>query len=226
MEQVAKSVVNQKKSLEAEIEGLDLQIRMKDSEVRDAERDLDQVRVRAERRGIVTWVNANIGSFVNAGDVVAKIADLASYRIEAKISDIHADKLRPGGPVAVRIGKHRLSGVINSVRPTVENGIAMFDISLDESSHPSLRPNLRADVFVVTSHKDGVMRVSNGPFHKGLVDQRVFVIKADIAERRTVDIGASNYDFVELIGEISPGDELIISDMSRYDHAEQVRITE
>ncbi len=224
--QLAQNIESQKASLEEESEGLDLQIRMKGNEVREAERDLDQAHVRAERTGVVTWVNDNIGSFVNPGDAVARVADLGGYKIEAQISDIHTARLRVGGQVSIRIGKLILPGTISAVRPSVENGIARFDVKLEEKSHTALRPNLRTDVFVITSFKDNVLRVNHGPFFRGRVDQKVFVIEGSKARRRVVDIGVSNYDFVELIGDISPGDEVIISDMSKYEHAEQVTLTD
>jgi len=226
LRQLTQSIENQKASLQAEIEGLDLQIQMKENEVREAERDLELARARAEHPGVVTWVNDNIGSSVNPGDAVARVADLGSYRIIAQISDIHAARLRTGGKVMVRIGDIRLPGSISAVRPSVENGIASFDVELNDKSHTALRPNLRADVFVVTAYKDNILRVHNGPFYRGRLAQKVFVIDGDIAIRRLVDIGVSNYDYVELIGDIKPGEEVIISDMSKYDHAEQLNLTD
>jgi HlyD family secretion protein len=222
--QVTQSIENQKASLEAEIEGLDVQIQIKENEIREAERDLESTYARAERGGVVTWVNDNIGSHVNPGDAVARVADLGSYRIEAQISDIHADRLCAGGKVVIRIGDLRLRGAIGTVQPSVENGIARFEVIPDETSHSVLRPNLRTDIFVTTSFKDSVLRVKNGPFYRGRVDQKVFVVDGDKARRRLVDIGVSNYDYVELIGDVKPGDEVIISDMSKYEHVEEITL--
>jgi HlyD family secretion protein len=224
--QLTRTVENQKTSLLAEIEGLDLQIQMKENEVRESERDLDLACARAERAGVVTWVNDNIGSYVGPGDVVARVADLSSYRIEAQISDMHAARLVVGGKVVVRVGDTRLRGIISAVKPSVENGIARFDVRLEDNDHSSLRPNLRTDVDVITSFKYDVLRVASGPFYKNRVDQKVFVIDGDQAIRRTIDIGLTNYDYVELIGDIQAGDEMVISDMSKYEHAGQVAITD
>ncbi len=224
--QLDRSIENQNISLQTEIEGLDLQIQMKVNEVRESERDLNLACAKAERDGVVTWVSDNIGAYVGSGDVVARVADLNSYRIEAQISDMHAARLGVGGKVVVRIGDTRLSGTISSVRPSVENGIARFDVRLQLEDHTELRPNLRADVFVTTSFKEDVLRVANGPFFKGRVDQKIFVIEGDKASRRIVDIGLSNYDFVELIGDIEPGDEVVVSDMSKFEHAGEVVLTE
>jgi HlyD family secretion protein len=222
--QVTRSIENQKASLAAEIDGIEFQVQIKAKEIREAERDLERAGVRAERGGVVTWVRDDVGATINAGDAVARVADLTSYKIEAQISEIHASKLSVGGEVVVRIGDVRLAGTVSAVKPGVENGIARFDVTLDDKSNPILRPNLRSDVFVITAFKDDVLRVENGPFYRGKVDQIVFVIDGDKAIGRPVDIGVSNYEFVELKGEISVGDTVIVSDMSEYEHADEVAL--
>lgn len=87
---------------------------------------------------------------------------------------------------------------------------------MDNPNDKILRPNLKTDVFVVTASVNNVLRVANGPFYDGIHDQAVFVIKENRAEARKVNIGASNFNWVELQGEISPGDTIIISDMKKY----------
>jgi HlyD family secretion protein len=224
-EQLASQMENQQASLLADLNELDIQIRIQESRIAETRRQIKLAEARAERDGIVTWINDDIGATVFPGDVIARIADLSSFRVEATISDFHADKLTVGGPVKVRINDRHLTGHINSVRPTVQNGIMTFIIELDENSDPSLRHNLRVDVYVVTTFKDSVVRVRNGAFYKGKRDQKLFIVNGDRAVRKIVDIGESNIDFVEIIGDISEGDEVIISDMKRYEHMETVDIT-
>jgi HlyD family secretion protein len=225
LDQSAEQIDNQQASLKVALEGLDLQISIQENRISEIRRQIDLAEARAGGDGIITFVNENIGSSVATGDVIARVADLGSFRIEAGISDIHADKLKPGGLVRVRIGEKRLSGRIGNVRPAVENGIMKFTVDLDEKSDRSLRPNLRADVFVVISFRDNVVRVENGPFFNGVVDQEVFIVSGDRAIRKIVDIGISNFDYVEITGDIAPGDEVIITDMKKYSHMSEVEIT-
>ena len=223
-ELLASQIDNQQATLKAELKGVDLQIRIHESKLTEIRRQMELAEARADRDGIVTWINDDIGSSVNPGDVIARIADLGSFKMEAKISDIHADKVSAGGPVVVRINEKNLRGRISSVRPAVQSGVVTFIVELDNKSDESLRPSLRADVFVVTSYKDNVIIVNDGPFYRGLVDQDVFVIDGERAVRRTVDIGESNFDYVELLGEIKPGDEVIISNTSDYLHMKEIEI--
>ncbi|HOP06698.1 MAG TPA: efflux RND transporter periplasmic adaptor subunit [candidate division Zixibacteria bacterium] len=227
LDQAKLSIENEKEALQTEIEGLDLTIRMKENEISEAERDLTLAGARADRDGVVTWVNDNLGAHVAAGEAVARVADLTRYKVEGQVSDIHVDKLCVGGPAVIRIGnKESIPGIITAVRPSVEGGLVRFDVVPEQPHHPSLRPNLRTDLYVITSYKKGVIRVKNGSFYHGRVDQKLFVIEGDRAVRHSVDIGVSNYDWVELIGDIKPGQEVIVSDMSEYEQNESIRIND
>ncbi|UCD94526.1 MAG: HlyD family efflux transporter periplasmic adaptor subunit [Candidatus Zixiibacteriota bacterium] len=226
LKQLANQMENQQASLEADLNELNFQIQIQKNSIGEVRRQMELADARADRNGVITWINDDLGATVNPGDALARIADLGSFKVEARISDIHASRLKVGGPVKVRINDLDLAGRISNIFPTVENGIVTFVAELDEKSHVSLRSNLRVDVFVITSCKDSVIRVGNGAFYEGSVDQKVFVVEGDEAVRRVVSIGASNYDYVEIRGDIRPGDEVIISDMSNYYHMERVGIAE
>lgn len=224
LEALQEQIINQKKSTQADLKELGYKMQIQGGALSEAERKIRQADVKATQRGVLTWVNENIGTQIRQGDALARVADLSSFKVQATISDTYAGELRPGGAVVVRVNDTDLRGSISSIRPTVENGLVTFFVTLQEKAHPLLRSNLRVDVFVVTSFVDKVVRVKNGPFYNGTHDQPVFVIKGDKAVRRHVQIGASNFDFVELKNEVEPGEEVIISDMSEYKHMEELTL--
>ncbi len=223
--QLTQKIENQKTILATDLKGLDLKISIQRNIIGETVRQIALAESRPGKSGIVTWINNNIGSTVGAGEIIARVADLGSFRVEAKISDIHADRLHVGGKARIRNNKIDLTGRISGIHPTVENGIITFLIELDDKSHQSLRSNLRVDIFVVTSSKDDALRVKNGSFYNGSVDQEVFIIKSDKAIRKIVNIGKTNYDYVEIQGDIHAGDEVIISDMQNFRHMEEVPIS-
>lgn len=87
-----------------------------------------------------------------------------------------------------------------------------------------LRPNMKVDVFLVTATHSKVMQVANGPAFKGSSVQDIFVINGAKAERRTVHIGLTNFDFVEIKDGVKPGDVVITSDMSEYKNSKEITI--
>lgn len=175
---------------------------------------------------MVTWVNEEIGATVNAGEPLARVADLSSFKIKATISDTYAEQLKVGGPVTVRINNTDLRGEIANIQPKVENGIITFYVRLQEKNHQALRSNLRVEVFVLTDFRPNVLRVKNGPFFTGATEQAVFVVEGDKATRRLLKTGASNLDFVELQGDIAAGERIILSNTKEYAHLSEIQLTD
>ena len=62
------------------------------------------------------------------------------------------------------------------------------------------------------------------PAFKGKSEQYLFVVNGNKAIRRQVEIGLTNFDFVEINGNVEPGEEIIISDMTRWEYLEEIMI--
>jgi HlyD family secretion protein len=202
-----------------------LQARIEGTNLKVLSQKLRQANILADRAGVLTWVNENVGSAVNEGEMLVKVADLASFRVEGSCSDAYADQLRAGLPVIVRINETDLRGQITQVKPSVQNGTIRFAVSLDDNRHASLRPNQKVEVFVVTNRTAHAVRVANGPAFKGKRKQYVYVMQADnVAHRREIEIGLTNFDWVEIKRGLQPGDRVILTDLSEYEHLEQLTI--
>lgn len=222
--QLKNQIENQEASLAADLKELDLEISIQNSRIKELERRMELAEAKAEREGVITWIKDDIGSSVSTGEVIARIADLSSFKVEAEISDIHANKLKINGPVKVRLNDNQLSGRISSIMPTIQNGVVTFIIELDNKTERSLRSNLRVDVDVVISNVENVVRAKNGPYINGSGLQEIFVIDGDKAFRRKVMIGATNFFYVEIQSGVKEGEEIIISNMEDYIHRSEIKI--
>jgi HlyD family secretion protein len=214
---------NAERANAVQLEGLALERGSLDKEAVQARRLLDLSTTKSDRRGVLTWVLSQEGALVRRGDVIARIADLSSFRVDGSVSDVHAGQVRPGMAAVVRINEESLDGTVSEVFPTVENGIIRFTVALARASHPALRPSLRTDVLVVTDRKPRALRVKRGPFADDAARQ-AFVVRGDRAVRVPVTLGLSGIDDVEVVSGLSEGDEVIISDMRDYAHLGEVKI--
>jgi len=214
-----------RQSMGASLKESTLQAQIEEQNGKELEHKLKAANIIADRPGVLTWVNENIGSAVAEGEMLARLADLGSFRIEGSCSDVYADQLKMGLPVIVRINETALRGTITQVKPAVKNGVVQFMIQLDESNHASLRPNMKVEVFVVTARSPKAVRVANGPAFKGKRTQAIYVLTdKGGARRREVQIGLSNFDYVELKSGVQPGEKVIITDLSEYEHLEEITI--
>ena len=223
--QLEQSVRDARRSTEAQLQGLDLDLAILRKELGEARRQLDLATTRSDRSGVLTWVVPQEGATIQRGEVIARIADLDAYRIEATVSDIHASSLRPGLPVRVVLDhKPIVNGRLSQIYPTIENGAVKFTADLDDPRHSELRNNLGVDVLVVTGSRAEALRIPNGPYLQGGVIQKVFVIQGNRAVRRDVRLGVTGYDHSEVLEGLAEGDQVILSDMKDYLHLEQVKI--
>lgn len=219
-----KSIQSTTHSLENQLEGVTTEVGTLMKEKADIERQLNLLSCRAERGGVITWIKDEIGASIHRGEIIARVADLSSYRVEATVSDIHASRLSVGMPARIRYNDFSIPGMIETVYPTIENGIAKVVLSLDDASNKLLHSNLRVDVYLITNKRAGTLKVKKGPFVGNEGKQDVFVVHGNIARRLPVRIGVISFDEVEIVEGLSLGDEVIISDMNEYKHLPEVKI--
>jgi HlyD family secretion protein len=180
--------------------------------------------MRADRGGVVTWTVTEEGAAVRQGDVIARLADLGSFRVEATVSDIHAQRLAVGLPAAVKVGSETLEGTVSNVLPTIQNDALTFGVALAQKSSRLLRSNLRVDVLVVLGRKEQALRLGKGPAIEGEGPQPVFVVRGDRAVRTPARFGLVGFDVCEVLEGLQEGDEVVLSDVTAYRHLPEVRL--
>ena len=222
---VERSMENAVKLIRNRLNTLDLEISMLEKEYTNIQRQIELAETKADREGVLTWIVPEAGAALRQGEVFARIADLSSYRVKATISDIHTARLKVGLPIIISINEETsLTGSVANILPKIENGIITFMADIDDKSHSLLRPNLQADIYIVTSRKKNVTRIKKGPFAQGHGIHDVFVIRGDRAVRTEATFGITSHEYYEIVDGISEGEEVIVSDMTDHKNAEEVMI--
>lgn len=222
--QLENELTYNRQSMKASLLESTLQAQIEAKNLQEMEHKIRAADMRADRPGVITWVNENIGSAVGEGEVLAKLADLGSFRVEGAFSDAYADQVKEGQSVIVKVNDTPLRGLITRIKPTVKDGVVGFVVQLDHPGHASLKPSMKVDVFVVTRQVSRAVRVANGPAFKGRRKQFVFVLEDGVARRREVQTGLTNFDFVEVKSGLRPGEKVILTDLSEYQHLEEITV--
>lgn len=222
--QLENEIRSKQQTMQVEAREAQIAAQIQQNDLQELERKLQLANVVASRSGVITYVNKNIGASIREGETVARIADLGSFKVSASVSDDHLEQLHNGMPVIVKYNDTQKRGHVSNVNPSIQNGIVTFDVQLEERNNKQLRPNMKVEVFLVTAAHQNIMRIANGPAFKGLGAQDVFVINGDKAQRRTVQLGMSNFDHVEILKGLKPGDVVISSDMSEFENSKELDI--
>lgn len=223
-QQLENEIRSKQQTMQLEIRQSELDAAIQENALKELERKLTLAEIHTSRAGVITWINKNIGAMVAEGDPLVRIADLSSFKVTGSISDNYLGKVSRGMDAIISINDTLFRGTVSNIHPTVQNGIVTFDIQLQERNHPLYRPNMKVEVYVVTGAEKQVMRVANGAAFKGANLQNIFVVQDGKAIRKTIHTGMSNFDYVQLKDNVKPGDVVIISDMSRFKNATEIRI--
>jgi len=223
-QQLENEIKNKQQTMRAEMKEAEIAASIQENDLNELGRRLQLANIVASREGVVTWVNKNIGASIREGDALARIADLGSFKVQGSLSDNYLDQLHNAMTAIIRINDTQIRGTVINIQPSVHNGIVSFDIQLDQRNNKTLRPNMKVDVFLITSTHSNVLRVANGPTFKGSPTQDIFIVNNGRAEKRTVHIGMMNFDYVELKDNVRPGDVVITSDMSEYKNSQEIII--
>ena len=140
------------------------------------------------------------------------------------LADVYVDRLRAGNEVIVKIGTLKLEGTVSNIRPSVKNGTVTFNIELAESNHPRLRAGLKTDVHVISSFKESALRIANGSYYTGKGEYELWVVRGGEAIPRKLRLGDSNYEYVEVLEGLSPGEQVIVSNMDNYKNRKKVKV--
>ena len=224
-EQLQQQYDNEKEVLAAEYKVQELDFSIFRKGLAEMKRTLDDAQVRSPRKAILTYINNQIGEQVSQGSRLAVISDLSHFKVEGEIADTYGDRVAAGGKAIVKIGSEKLEGAVSSVTPLSKNGVISFTVQLNEDNNRRLRSGLKTDVYVMNGVKEDVMRIANASYYVGRGEYELFVRTSDKEiVKRKVQLGDSNFEFVEVISGLQPGDQVVVSDMSQYKNKNKLKV--
>ena len=226
LEQMRQQLANERKVTAAGLSVKNLDINIARKNLGEMSRTLDDAQIKAPRKATLTFINDQIGQKVSEGEKIAIISDLSHFKVDGEIADAYGDRIRVGSKAVVRIGRsERMNGTVSNVTPLSRNGVISFSVRLDDDADSRLRSGLKTDVYIMCNVMEDVRRIKNGSFYTGPGSYELFVFNGDDKlERRSVRLGDSNFEFVEVVDGLNDGDRVVVSDMKRFINATSVKV--
>ena len=207
---------NEQALTEADLKVKELELNIFRKSLAETRRTLEDAQIRSPRKAILTYVNNEIGSQIGQGAKVAIVSDLSHFKIEGEIADTYGDRIAAGSKAVIKIGSEKLDGTISDVTPLSKNGVISFTVQLEEDNHKRLRSGLKTDVYVMNAVKDDVLRIANSSYYVGKGEYELFVVNGNQLLKRKVQLGDSNFEYVEVVSGLQEGEQVIVSDMNAY----------
>lgn len=210
--------------LEADEEGLRLQIDMQEKELAAKEEALSKMIIRAPSAGIILSIRGKVGEKVDNDHLLIEMSDLTSFKIRGKVDDDYSEQIKTGTKVYVALDNEKLTGVVGTVNPVIRDRKIEFDVNLWESNHYKLRPNLSVRLYIVRAERDSVLRIHNGPAIGRGKEHQVYVLENGNAVKREIRTGLRTEEYVEVLEGLAVGERVVLSDISSVENLEVVEV--
>jgi HlyD family secretion protein len=189
-------------------------------------KQLDALNVRAGIEGVLVDLPLQVGQHVLPGMMLAKVVQPNHLIAELKISETQARDVQIGQPALVDTHNGTVAGTVTRVDPAVQNSTVTVDVKLDGALPKGARPDLSVDGTIDLEHLDDVLYVGRPAF--GQENSTITLFKLDPdgkgAVRVPVKVGRASVNSIQILEGLSPGDNVILSDMSRSDNTDRIRL--
>jgi HlyD family secretion protein len=187
---------------------------------------LDGLRVRAGITGVLQEQTLKIGQYVTPGTVLAKVVQPQRLKAELKIAETQAKDIQLSQPASVDTHNGVIAGHVTRIDPSVVNGTVTVDVALDGALPQGARPDLSVDGTIDLEKMENVLYVGRPAFGQEQSTVGMFKLEPDgsTAVRAQVKLGRSSVNTVEILQGLKEGDQVVLSDMSRWDNFDRIRL--
>jgi len=167
-----------------------------------------------------------VGQHVTAGTSVAEVIDPSQLKAALQIAETQAHDIQLGQPAEVDTHNGIVQGHVSRIDPSVLNGTRTVDVKLDGTLPQGAVPQLSVDGTIDLEHLHDVLYVGRPAFGNPNSTISLFRIDPDgkTATRVQVKVGGASVTEIQILDGLHEGDRVILSDMSRYDANDKVRL--
>lgn len=174
------------------------------------------IQLEARSSGMVLASHANLGESVEPDKELLDIVDLGKVWAVAKVPEAEAGRLKLGTTARVKImatGGKTVEGKLLRFGAEADRNTSTID-AIFELENPDfvIRPGMRAEFSIITSSREDVLSIPRSAVQGDPSDRVVFVKDFDLDNayiKTPLRLGAKNDLFIEVVGGLFPGDEVV-----------------
>jgi HlyD family secretion protein len=183
------------------------------------------LKVRAGDSGVVSDLTLQLGQYVLAGTLLAKVVQPSKLKAVLQIPETQAKDVAIGQRAAIDTRNGIIPGHVIRSDPNAINGTVAVDVALEDTA-AGMRPDLSVDGTIEIERLEHVLYTGRPAYGQPNSTIGMFKISPDghYATRVQVQVGRSSVNTIEILRGLAARDSVILSDMSQWDNVERVRI--
>jgi HlyD family secretion protein len=186
----------------------------------------DALSVRAGIGGVLVELDHQVGEHVDVGTTLAKVVQPDQLKASLKIAETQARDIQIGQPAEIDTHNGVIDGKVMRIDPGVLNGTVTVDVELAGALPLGARPDLSVDGTIDLDRMSDVLFVGRPAFGNENSTITLFKLGTDgkTAVRVPVKVGRASVNSIQVLEGLQNGDTVILSDMSRWDNTDRIRL--
>ena len=220
------SLVSTQKSIDSQLAEQQTKVEQMRVLAQLKQKQLDALKVRAGIDGVLVDLPLQVGQHVLPGTMLAKVVQPNHLMAELKVAETQARDVQIGEPASVDTHNGVVAGSVTRVDPAVQNGTVTVDVKLTGEIPKGARPDLSVDGTIDLEHLDNVLYVGRPAFGQENSTISLFKLDGDghDATRVSVKVGRASVNSIQIVDGLHEGDTVVLSDMSRWDNTDRIRL--
>lgn len=181
--------------------------------------------VRAGAYGVLRELPLEVGQWAQSGQTLAVVVEPGRLKAVLRIPETQARDIAIGQNARIDTRNGIIDGQVMRIDPAVQNGTVTVDVRLISELPRGARPDLSVDGTIQIEYLSDVLYVSRPAYGQANSTVGMFKLQDNgEAVRVNVRLGRSSVSTIEVVDGLVEGDLVVVSDMSRWDRFDRVRI--
>jgi len=188
----------------------------------------DRLTVRAGIDGVVQKLAVELGQSVALGEQVALVGSVDSLFAMLNISQADVALIALGQLVSIDTRGGKVTGEVQRINPLVKQGMISIEVSLNGELPTNARPDLNVDGVISTGTLTQVMYIKKPVNATAGMKTQLFKVdeEQEQAQKVAVSYGQASGEYIQILSGALEHENFILSDMSRWEKANNITITQ
>lgn len=232
-QELAKRVQIEQQRLDIRSKAVKAQLAAKRARINQSRRLLDlrrqqleRLNVRAGISGVLQQLEVEVGQYVQAGEVLARVSDPKRLKAELRIPETQAKDIIVGQRAEIDTRSSVVPGTVMRVDPAVQQGTVTVDVRIDANLPRGARPDLSVDGRVILDEVSDALQVGRPVYANANSTISLFRLEPDgvHAVRVPVQIGRTSVNKIEILQGLNESDQVILSDMNEQNDHDRIQL--
>jgi HlyD family secretion protein len=178
-----------------------------------AQGSLSQLNIRAPVTGELSGFDIQLGQSLQQGERIGQIDSAGGNKLQADVDEYYLGRVAVGQTATADVDGKTYRMKVGKVYPQVRNGQFQIDLMFDGPAPASVQRGQTIQAKLTIGDSSKAVMIPNGAFFNDTGGNWVFVVDRSGrgASKRQVQLGRRNADFIEVLGGLSPGEQVITS---------------